>query len=70
MFESLQLGPTPPRTRPPRNGYTPDWSKSIAVGSEEFISEIQNKLGVKATWRKIDDSEGHSLLHEPGVSYN
>ncbi len=36
---------------------------------EEFVSEIKNKLGVKAERRKIDDSEGHSLLHEPGVSY-
>ncbi len=51
-------------------GYTPDWSRAIAVGSEEFVSEIQNKLGVKAVRRKIDDSEGHSLLYEPGVSYN
>ncbi len=51
-------------------GYTPDWSRSIAVGSEAFVSENQNKLGVKAVRRKIDDSEGHSLLHEPGVSYN
>ncbi len=48
----------------------PDWSNSVAVGSESFITEIKAKLGIKAEKRKIDNKETNWILHEPGVSYN
>jgi putative transposase len=48
----------------------PDWSNSIAVGSEEFIKEIKNKLGIKAEKRKIDSNETNWVLHDPRASYN
>ncbi len=48
----------------------PNWSNSIAVGSEGFILDIKNKLGIKAEKRKVDNNEDSWILHEPGVSYN
>jgi len=48
----------------------PDWSQSIAVGSEDFVVGIQSKLGIKTEKRKVDGKEDHWMLHEPGVSYN
>jgi hypothetical protein len=48
----------------------PDWSCGIAVGSESFINEINNKLGVKAEKRKIINNDSNWILPEPGVPYN
>ncbi len=47
----------------------PDWSNSIVVGGESFITEIKAKLGIKAEKRKIDNNETNWTLHEPRVSY-
>ncbi len=47
-----------------------NWSKSIAIGSEAFINEVKNTLGIKAEKRKIEPSENSWVLHEPGVAYN
>ncbi|MBU2511563.1 hypothetical protein KJ966_09490, partial [bacterium] len=48
----------------------PDWSNSIAIGSEAFVNEIKLKLGIKAEKRKTDSNESNWVLHEPGVAYN
>ena len=50
--------------------HNPDWSEGVAVGDEEFIVEIQNKLGIKTVKRKVEGKEDHWMLHEPGISYN
>lgn len=46
----------------------PEWSSSIAIGSENFISEIQNKLGITKKKSKIGDTQNNWILHEPGAS--
>jgi len=47
----------------------PNWSKSVAVGSEKFILEIQKKLGIKAEKRKIHRNKNHWILNESEASY-
>jgi putative transposase len=46
------------------------WSKSIAVGSPAFISNVTNKLGLKVRSRKVIQVEDKTILREPLFSYN
>jgi putative transposase len=48
----------------------PEWSRGIAVGSEDFVSSIQTSFGKKTEKRKIENGETHWVLHEPGIAYN
>ena len=41
------------------------WTKSIAVGSTEFLEEIQSHLRSRGSSRQIDMTEGLSCLREP-----
>jgi len=45
------------------------WSESIAVGSKQFVENIQHKLGVKVLGRSVSSREGISVLKEPHVPY-
>jgi len=45
------------------------WSESIAVGSELFVRDIKEKLGIKAVGREVMGKEGVYELREPAVSY-
>ena len=40
------------------------WSRSIAVGSREYIENIQTNLGVKAIHRKIHETKASFELRE------
>jgi len=46
------------------------WSESIAVGSEDFVSETKRALASRAIGRNIHDRDGIVELREPSVSYN
>ena len=46
------------------------WTESIAVGSDNFIKEIKNKLAVKAVGRKIREISDGFELREPEFPYN
>ena len=48
----------------------PHWTQSIAVGSNDFIKEIRNKLAVKTVGRKIREIMNGFELREPELSYN
>jgi len=48
----------------------PEWTESIAVGSESFIGAIKEKLGVHAKGRKIIKKGGGFQLREEVGSYN
>ncbi len=55
------------------NGYMRNdfkWSSAIAVGSEEFVTGIQEKLGLKADKRKVVSADEVWTLNEPGGSYS
>jgi hypothetical protein len=45
------------------------WSKSIAVGSKEFVEDIKDKLGIRAKGRKVVESGGGYHLRETQAAY-
>ena len=47
----------------------PFWSESIAVGSEPFISDIQQKLASRAQSRSMISANGTTILKEPKKPY-
>ena len=49
--------------------YNPDWSNSIAVGSEGFIEDVKAQLGVKARGRNINSDDDRYTLREPATTY-
>lgn len=52
------------------NGFQPKWTKSIAVGSVEFVEKIKTELGSKTIGREIAAVDGACELREPVASYN
>jgi len=46
------------------------WVESIAVGSNEFISETKRNLASRAIGRDVLDNNGVFELREPSVSYS
>ena len=46
------------------------WTKSIAVGSREFVDQVQAKLAGRANGRMVQQDETGWQLREPSVSYN
>jgi putative transposase len=53
------------------NGHDRDdkWTKSIAVGSKEFVERVKTKLGILAMGRKAAETDAGYQLHEPANSY-
>jgi hypothetical protein len=47
----------------------PRWTESIAVGSEAFIRETKEKLGIKAMGREVIGASGSYELREPEIPY-
>lgn len=47
----------------------PQWSQSVAVGSEHFVEEVRTKLGVRVKGRKIEKSNGVYSLRESRNAY-
>jgi hypothetical protein len=45
------------------------WSESIAIGSETFVRDTKERLGIKAVGREVMGMEGAYELREPAVSY-
>jgi len=48
----------------------PEWTESIAVGSERFIEEIKQRLRSLARGRKIIENQGRFQLREKSLTYN
>ncbi len=46
------------------------WTKSIAVGSKEFVNRVQINLGGRANGRKIQGDEVGYQLREPSETYS
>lgn len=47
----------------------PKWTGSLAVGSEEFVTNIKGQLGMKTRYRQIDQDADSFILREPELSY-
>jgi putative transposase len=45
------------------------WTESLAVGSEDFVERIKEKLDMKAKSRKIVKSENDYVLSDSEISY-
>lgn len=52
-----------------RQEHKPDWSKSLAIGSERFIEDVKAQLGIKARGREIQTIDDKYTLREPAISY-
>lgn len=47
----------------------PRWTESIAVGSEAFVRETKEKLGVRAIGREVMGADASYELRDPETSY-
>jgi len=47
----------------------PRWTESIAVGSETFVEDTKERLGVKAMGRQVIGGDGNYELRDSGSSY-
>jgi hypothetical protein len=45
------------------------WSESVAVGSESFIINTMEKLGIKVNGREAVEANGKYQLREPTIPY-
>ena len=52
-----------------RNGRVNKWTKSIAVGSKEFVDDVKRELGGLAKGRKAKETGGSYQLSEPSATY-
>ncbi|VAX09951.1 hypothetical protein MNBD_GAMMA26-1911 [hydrothermal vent metagenome] len=52
------------------NARQPEWTESIAVGSEGFVRGVLQKLEVRAKGRKVKKGDDHYELREPSVAYH
>ena len=48
----------------------PQWTESIAVGSEGFIADTKTRLGIRAKGRRANERNGQYELRESKCSYN
>lgn len=47
----------------------PRWTESIAVGSEAFVRDTKEKLGIRATGREVIGADGSYVLQESEAGY-
>ena len=40
------------------------WSEAVAVGRRSFVEEVQEKLGARVRYRRVEDIDGLSILRE------
>lgn len=40
------------------------WSEAVPVGRRSFVEEVKDKLGARARYRRVDDVDGLSILHD------
>ena len=46
------------------------WSKSVAVGTKDYVRSIKDRLGKRASGREVSEpDDGKYYLKEPGVEY-
>jgi hypothetical protein len=48
----------------------PEWTESVAVGSDAFVSGVLETLKRQGTDRKVRDCGDHYELREPEVAYS
>lgn len=48
----------------------PEWTKAVAVGSEMFVSQIKQKMGIDLRGRMVGQVNDAHILREPESSYS
>jgi putative transposase len=48
----------------------PEWTETIAVGSEKFVQDILGKLAPRVPGRKVRELTDHYELRKQGEIYN
>ena len=48
----------------------PEWSAAIAVGSERFVGDVQEKLGINFRYRNISGDGNNTVLREDASEYD
>jgi len=46
------------------------WTQSLAVGKKDFVTEIKDRLAIRAKGRRIESAEGSYELKEEVAAYN
>ena len=46
-----------------------DWSESLAIGNEEFVTNVKSELGIGAIHREVQGSKEGHYLKEEQISY-
>jgi putative transposase len=47
----------------------PRWTESVAIGSEVFVENVKDRLGIRGLGRKVIEDQGVYELREPQASY-
>jgi putative transposase len=47
----------------------PQWTESIAIGTEGFVRDTKEKLGIRAMGREVIGADEFYELREPETSY-
>jgi REP-associated tyrosine transposase len=47
-----------------------EWSEAVAVGRRSFVERIQEELGARARYRRVEDINGLSILREGEEPYS
>ena len=50
-------------------GWDDKWTRSIAVGSKEFVDKVKSKMGILAKGRDVTETDGGYQLREATESY-
>lgn len=45
------------------------WSEAVAVGRRAFVERVQDELGARARYRRVEAIAGGSILREPAAAY-
>ena len=53
-----------------RNVRQPEWTESIAVGSEGFVQDILENLNTQGRGRRVREAGDHYELREPQATYS
>jgi len=48
----------------------PCWTDGVAVGSEHYVKNVKDALGVRASSKKCQAQNDHYILKEPETAYN
>jgi REP-associated tyrosine transposase len=46
------------------------WSQAVAVGSLEFVEQVKSELGLKAKYRKLEETRDAYVLREQSAAYS